>query len=232
MRRTMFGLILAWVALGVAGSAAAQEDGRAPETGWLGVQLGGAAGAQLEGVGVLQIIENGPAHLSGLRARDRIVSLDGVSVSSNVELIRLVQAHAPGSWVPLTVVRGDRELDLRVRLGTRPAELGGLRPLRGWIGVDAIGLPAALRERFGAPADRGVMVADVARGSSAEAAGFELGDVVFEIDGEPIVSPAELHRKLAGAGVGNSVVFRVARDGQEVELEAVVEAAPDPEAGR
>jgi S1-C subfamily serine protease len=93
--------------------------------------------------------------------------------------------------------------------------------------VQSIDLPPALREHFGAPAEAGVMISHVEAASPAEAAGFELGDVVFEVDGEQVRSTSELDQRVAGAGVGNDVEFQVARAGARLVLEARIEAAAE-----
>jgi len=71
------------------------------------------------------------------------------------------------------------------------------------------------------------MIADLSRAGPAEAAGFEIGDVVFSVDGDPVESSAELGRLVAGSGVGNEVEFEVARDGAVLVLEARIARAPD-----
>ena len=84
-----------------------------------------------------------------------------------------------------------------------------------------------MREHFGAPEEAGAMISAIEVGSPAEAAGFELGDVVFEFDGQPVDDARSLLRLVAGGGVGNETEFKAARDGVEVLLEAVLERDPD-----
>ena len=202
--------------------AAAAED----DVSWLGVQLGRSNGTSTEGVPIFRVIEGSPADKGGLRARDVITSVDGQAVMNNSELIQRIQAHDDGSWIALTITRGDDERDLRVRLTGRP-ETGDMKPRTGWIGVRAIALPPELREHFGAPKESGVMLSRIEPGSPAESAGLELGDVVFEMDGEPVGNPAALARMVAGAGVGNRVEFLAMRWGVEVVAEATVESRPE-----
>jgi S1-C subfamily serine protease len=200
------------------------------EVTWLGVQLGRNHDRSLVGVPVYRVIEGSPADKAGLRARDRVLSVDGQAVQSNGELIKRVQSHDTGSWIGMTISRGDHERDLRVRLAARP-ENEKMKPRRGWIGLGAIALPPKLRLHFGAPQEAGVMISEVESGSPAESAGFELGDVVYEMDGRSVKMPAELKMLIAGAGVGNEVEFVLTRWGLEMELEATVERLPES-AGR
>jgi S1-C subfamily serine protease len=192
---------------------------------WLGVRLGTSAGPG-EGVTISRVFVDGPAERGGLRGSDVIQTFDGEPVRDARDLIGKIQARGAGAWVPVTVLRQGDELELDVRLVARPEtiDLSGLR--HGWIGVEAIDLPESLREHFGAPPAAGVMIADVAAGSPAEAAGFRLGDVVYEVDGQPVRSVRDLQERVQSGGVGNDYPFLVARDGALLELETRVAAAP------
>ena len=195
---------------------------------WLGVRLNGMASDG--GIQVAGIFEGSPADRAGLRARDTILTFDGKPVTSMRELVGTIRQREPGGWLPLTVLRQGKEVELSVRLGDRPAKISRDGMRRGWIGIEAIDLPSALREHFGAPAEAGVMISEVAVGSPAEAAGFELGDVVYEIDMVSVGSLRALRELVEGGGVGNRSEYSVARSGAALVLEARIEKAP-PKAG-
>jgi S1-C subfamily serine protease len=209
------------------GSVSAAEDDQ-PPSAWLGVRLSGPATPE-QGVAVSRVFEGSPADRAGLRARDVIVTFGGEPVTGLRDLIGTIRSQEPGAWLPLTVQRQGDEVELDVKLVERPEVIkaGGVR--RGWIGVEAIELPDSLREHFGAPTDAGVMVSHVAVGSPAEAAGFRVGDVVYEVGGKPVGSLRMLRELVVGGGVGNEYDFLVARDGALLVLESPIEAAPPKE---
>ena len=87
---------------------------------WMGVMLGRAPRAadeatSPEGVPLMYVVEGGPAADAGLRARDRVVTVNGVPVSSSGDLLEQLRRESPGNWVQLTVERGEEELDLFAR---------------------------------------------------------------------------------------------------------------------
>ena len=173
----------------------------AADPGWLGVSLGSdlpdpTIGAQKdsEGVKVIGVLRGSPAQKSGLRTRDRILSVDGKPVATPQDVIAIISALSPGSSLSLAVSRKGQERLLTPSLETRPPDTTLMRLFDGWIGVESIELPPALREHFGAPATAGVMVASVKAGGPAEAAGISVGDVVFEVDGEPFLLKARADR--------------------------------------
>jgi len=228
------------LAAGVLAPAAVAGPEEQPSGAWLGVMLGSVFGSaargeeagELSGVPIRFIVEDSPAAEAGLRAGDEILSVDGVPVGTPAELLALLRDKEPGSWVPLSADRRGSDRDFRIRLGARPTSTKKLELRRGWVGVQAIDLTPALREHFGAPADSGVMISEIAAGSPAEAAGFELGDVVFEVQGYPVRSTKALSRVLASGGVGNTLEATVARVGSRLVLETLVIAEPEELAER
>ena len=149
-----FGRLPIWILLACfivlpAGTSRSEEQSRdANAPGWLGVMVGGrdTAGDAPDGVPLTRIIADGPAARARLRARDRIIAIDGEPVSSSSELVRRVKDLDHGAWVRLTVRRGDDdEREINVRLGERPLRRNGFKVRRGWVGLPAIDLRPALR---------------------------------------------------------------------------------------
>ncbi|HZC18747.1 MAG TPA: trypsin-like peptidase domain-containing protein [Rubrobacteraceae bacterium] len=73
------------------------------------------------GAGVESVTPNGPAERAGLMPGDVIVGFGGEMVSSSDELLGLLGGSAIGLDAEIRVLRGDRELSLRVRPREEPA---------------------------------------------------------------------------------------------------------------
>lgn len=92
------------------------------------------------------------------------------------------------------------------------------RDAPGWLGVEL-----AKRE----PPAAGVLIRGVMRGSPAERAGMQNGDVVLSIDGDNVATPHELRQRVIAARAGARVSLGVLR-GEQLRLLAVdLEASPD-----
>jgi serine protease Do len=235
MRNLPLTLALA-VSLAASVSHAEAPPAASNTKGWLGAYLGGSGGGSDEvggqapiGVQVGGIVEGSPAELAGLRASDWIVAIDGMNVASAAEAIAAVRRSGPGAWLSLSILRDGDPLDLQAKLEPAPPDTSRLTLARGWIGVSAIDLPPTLREHFGAPADRGVLISAVEPGSPAESAGLRLGDVVYELRGEPVRSAGDLTRQISGGGIGNEIEIVIARYGSEIHLDCIVSKAPSQE---
>ena len=228
--------LLALVSPAVIAQSAAAPAPAAPasEPGWLGVSLGtsdaepgvGMEGAA-EGVKVIGIAHGSPAQKAGLRVRDIILSINGEPVSTPREMIAIVTSLPPGASLTLNVLRKGQERLVTPSLESRPTDAALTKMFNGWIGVEAIDLPPSLRQHFGAPVEAGVMISAVHDGSPAEAAGLDVGDVVFEVDGEPVHSLSTLRNLIASSGIDNRIELRVMRNGAEVVLEPLVTSRPE-----
>ena len=203
-------------------SASAAADHPA---GWLGVLLGEAMPSSPERAGALVrgVVDGGPGDQGRLRAMDLIVAVNGTAVSGPSELMARIRALDPGSLVTLSVNRRGRDLELTAALGTRPEQTGRRNIVRGWLGVDAIELPASLRAHFGAPDDAGILVSRVTEGSPAEDSGLRVGDVIYEADGQPVNSAEALTAIVDLAGAENAIDVVLARDGARIVVGTVIE---------
>jgi len=222
-RRTSAWIAAVLITLAVGSGASAQE--KKSEGSWLGVRLDGRGGSE-QGVLVSRIFEGSPADRAGLRASDVIVGFEGEPVAHMGDLIRRIRELDSGAWVGLKVIRQGDEIELDARLGARPGQIKNLEVRHGWIGVESINLPESLREHFGAPSGAGVMLSKVTEGSPAEAAGLRIGDVVYEIGGEPVASARAFREQVGRSGVGNEQELTVARYGAELVVQTQIRAAP------
>jgi putative serine protease PepD len=89
--------------------------GRRVERPFLGVATAGGSQPR-----VASVVRGGPAADAGVRRGDVIVSIDGRPVRSSADVVREVQRHRVGDRVAVVVRRGERRLELRVRLDARP----------------------------------------------------------------------------------------------------------------
>lgn len=88
------------------------------------------------------------------------------------------------------------------------------------LGIVVMGLTRDLRGYFGAPVDRGVLVAHVDSDSIAQRAGLQVGDVIIRIADRPIVTTDDVISALE-AQRGGRVPLHVIRGGVPFRLDAM-----------
>jgi len=91
------------------------------------------------------------------------------------------------------------------------------------LGVQLTETTPELREHLGGSADAGVLVSKVIKGTAAESAGVEVGDLIVDVDGDEISSTNDLRKALAQRD-GAAFDIEVIRDGRSVSLSVTLEA--------
>lgn len=190
---------------------ALQRDGHVTR-GYLGVtlrdlnpELARQMGlTETSGVVVYDIDRNGPAASVDLRRGDRITRLDTETIQSSRQLRNLVATRGAGTAVRLVRSRAGQAGEVNVTLAQRTPTSGTVagEPLDLSTAVDVGGLLTAplddaLRSRFGIAAGlrQGAVVVGTREGSPGASSGIAAGEVVTEINGQPVTSPEDLRSK-------------------------------------
>jgi putative serine protease PepD len=100
---------------------------------------------------------------------------------------------------------------------------GEVTPDTPLLGVSTISLDTvedAVTSQFNISADQGAFVVQVEPGTGADEAGLRQGDVIVEVDGEPITSSEELGETVRSAEVGDELEITIEREGEEQTVTA------------
>ena len=82
-------------------------------------QTASQLGVNAYGVYVVEVVKGGPAEKAGLQAGDRIVSVDGTEIASKDDLGTLMQKHAAGDTLSITIAREGQMQTVNVTLGEK-----------------------------------------------------------------------------------------------------------------
>ncbi|MEY4563604.1 MAG: hypothetical protein RLZZ618_2881 [Pseudomonadota bacterium] len=97
----------------------------------------------------------------------------------------------------------------------------------GRLGVQIQDLNQSLAESFGLPRPDGALVSKVAPNSPAAEAGLKPGDVITQVNGEPVVRSGSLSSRIGLSAPGDRVKLTVWRDRKARELEAKLGGAAE-----
>src|SRR5215510_12750005 len=100
---------------------------------------------------------------------------------------------------------------------------------RGWIGVEVQEITPAVAESFKLQGTRGALIAGVLRGGPADKAGVKPGDVLLEVQGQPVADPTTMLNLVAALTPGSAAKMKLKRQGQDVETTINVGRRPKPQ---
>lgn len=164
------------------------------------------------GAAVINVVDPSPAARAGIAVGDVITAVDGEPVENPTQLIDVISSYAPGDTVEVTVLRNGDEETIDVELGVRPVEIsmGDEPPAQNPL----MRVPEVTGITFN-PEDTTWTV------DSDELGEFNLeqGDIITEVQGEPVENPQQLFDLLGSAMTEGSLPVTVIRDGEAVEIE-------------
>jgi serine protease Do len=162
---------------------------------------------------------DGPAQEAGIKVGDVIVEFDGHTVKDSTELPLLVARTPIGKNVKVKVIRDKGTESINVKISELKEEEVAATGKEEGFGLTVQPLTPDIAESLGLSSDqKGVVVSAVEPGSSAEDAGIRRGDVILEVNREPIKDLASYRKALKSAGKGKSVLFLVRRGDNTIFL--------------
>ncbi|MGV6871218.1 Do family serine endopeptidase [Pseudochelatococcus sp. B33] len=165
--------------------------------------------SRAEGAIVARVENDSPADKAGVKTGDAITAVNGKPVKDARELSREIAGFNPGTTVELKVWRDGKESTLEVRLTELPGDSGTAAAEEREGG--SLGLRLAPAGSVGGAGKEGVVVVGVEPDSAAEERGFRTGDVILEVSGQKVESPADVRRAVAAVRKEGkrAVLFRV-----------------------
>jgi serine protease Do len=181
---------------------------------------------------VIRTVVDGPAAKAGIRRGDVVVEYNGKPVKDSDDLVNMVVHTKPGTTVPVKILRNKQlqtlsvkveELDLEAEQGARGDEETDREEeaIDTGFGIELSPLTPDAARRLRIPSEvSGALVTSVDRGSAAENAGVQRGDVIIEVNNKAVSSASDVRRALQSVRSGETaflVVWRAtSRGGQEV----------------
>jgi serine protease Do len=155
-------------------------------------------------VWVGDVIGNSPAQRAGLRRGDTITHIGGVPIESQDDLLLQVGLHPAGTTVEVVFKRGTNSHSVQLQFGkyhvadpfiasNRPAARFGMR-------VDPASVYPQLQLGEVPVPEVGVVVREVLPGTPADKAHLQPGQLITQVNGKDVTSPADFYRAVDAAG--------------------------------
>jgi serine protease Do len=173
-----------------------------------------------KGALVSDVTPGSPAAKAGIQPGDVVVSFNKKAVDDARALSALVAEAPVGQETAVTIFRNGQKQVLPIVVGKFPSEKGreesSILPSQGKWGLQLQDLTPQMAGRLGMKAGEGVMVAGIQNGSPAERAGLHRGDVILEMNRQPVRSVEEARQLTAETGEKDPLLLLVKREGANI----------------
>jgi serine protease Do len=199
-----------------------------------------------KGVEVTMVDQDAPAGKAGIKEHDVILSMNGTTIESEVQLKRMIRETPPGRVVTFGISRDGQPMTIKVQLADRRKQYAWVGPKMKDFHVEIpsisvnpdIEIPQInvvvvrssarsglmvenitpqLGEFFGVKDGNGVLVRAVEKGSRGEKAGFRAGDIIVKINDKPVHDTGDFTDVMHSRESG-TVSVGVIRDKKEQNL--------------
>jgi serine protease Do len=177
--------------------------------GWIGVQIQPVTKDIAESLGlkaaegalVAEPQAGSPAEKAGIKSGDVITAVNGEKLKNARELARRIGAMSPNTSVKLTLLRDGKEKTVNLTLGELPRDPKLASQERESPASDGarLGLQLAPADSVAGGSSEGVVVTGVDPNGPAAERGFKTGDVILEVGGKAVSTPADVRKALADA---------------------------------
>jgi serine protease Do len=172
------------------------------------------------GAVVADVTPNSPADKAGIKSGDVVVEFDNKPIEDYNTLKLMVAESAPGKSVPIQVDRNGQTLNLNVTLEelsqknnvakNEPNSNGNESQNDALHGVGVQDLDRQTREEMNIPANvRGAVITQVDPSSPSYEAGLREGDVIQEINHQPVGSAEDADRLTANKGNSGETLVKI-----------------------
>jgi serine protease Do len=203
--------------------------------GWLGVSIQDVTPdlakqfglKETRGALVSEVIPDSPAAAAGIQSGDVIIAFNGKTVDSPSILRNTVAQTPVGKTIKVELLREKKTRSVEVKITEQPKDVAqadeetvqGDDKNTALAGVEVRNLTAEIARQLGLPAGTvGVVIAGVDEGSAAEEAGLQEGDVILEINRQPVRNLADFKRLSGKLSKQGSTLLLINRQGRKLFL--------------
>lgn len=142
-----------------------------------------------------------------------LFNINGELIGINSAKIALTGVEGMGFSIPIDVAKPIIEQLINKGYVARP-----------WLGIEGIAITNVLSEYYDLP--QGIYIRRVSPNSPASKAGLKRQDIILRLQGVDMLSTRDLSDQLSIYGIGESVSLTIWRQGNEIQLNAILDELP------
>ena len=189
--------------------------------GWLGVSVQDitediAKSMKLKdrtGALIADVFKGDPADKAGLKSGDIITEINGKAIKDTHELLMLIAGFRVGETVKIKIIRDGQEKSASITVAERKeqAEIAAARDGGDAFGMSVQEITPEIAQSLGLSVKKGVIVADVQEGSTADEVGIQPQDIILQVNKVKINNMKEYMREISKAGEKGGILLLIKR---------------------
>lgn len=169
-----------------------------------------------EGALIGEVTDGSPAEKGGLKRGDVIINFNGKRVKTMNALPAMVAETPVGKEVEVVIIRKGKEKRLTITIGelkedTRVAAT--LPQMEESFGLSVQELTPEIAESLSLKGEKGVVISGVKKGSPASDAGLQRGDLIQEIEHEPVENLGDYQRIMKESSLKKQILIVIKHRG-------------------
>jgi len=175
------------------------------------------------GLRVISIVANSPAQRSGLLVNDVITAVEGQPTIPTTVNVQTAYLNTTTTRATVTINRAGQSFNLTI-LVTQPTPLPTptISPAAGKLGVAYQMITEQLASDKNLTVKSGAYILEVAQDRPAGVAGVKVGDVVTEVEGDPVDLKRNLAFRMIPYNTGDEVTLTVVRGSETLQIKVVL----------
>ncbi|MDD2901136.1 MAG: DegQ family serine endoprotease [Syntrophales bacterium] len=153
-----------------------------------------------QGALVADVVAGGPADQAGIKRGDVIIAFNGKAVKDSHHLPPMVAATPVNQQAAVTLLRNGKEQKISLKVGQLPGEktasAQSVHPASGKWGLQLRDVTPPMAQRLHLQKEQGVVVAGIEPGSRADDAGIQRGDLILEVNRQPVSSVKDVLKNI------------------------------------
>jgi serine protease Do len=177
--------------------------------GWLGVSIQDLTPELAQSLGltgtkgalIADVIKGSPADVAAIKRGDVVVAFQNKPIEDASSLQNSVSIAAIGSDVNLTILRNGSKQDVKVKVGNLEEQEKTLAAsLNKQYGIAVRSMTPQEVEKYGISSQQGVVITAVDSNGPFGKAGFEINDLIVQVENQPVSGSDSLYAILSAAG--------------------------------
>ena len=146
------------------------------------------------GVILIKVYKDSPAEEGGLKEGDLILSFNKELIKTTRDLVRMVSVSDVGKRIPLEILRGGKEMTIKVKIGKMPKEGEEIEEIEedsdrvSFRGLTVEDITPFYKRQFRIKGDQGAVIIDIEDDSAADESELRVGDVIIKIENKKVKS--------------------------------------------